>query len=394
MQPTHLQPISQYTQTQPMLMSGGQSNTQFGPSTNLQGQSSLSSLSGPQNGTSYPSPSSQTVSMNHPSIQGTQYNQPSPSSSGYTQSGYQSGQMQTSGGMGSQMHTGTMQLSGPMQSNPIQNTQMQTTGMTGQMQSSQMSSTPGGSSHRGSFPSMSQPSQFFGSFQSQQSYDSSGGYPRSEGYNTSMGMVNPMLKPTQSMFVGSSSQGGYQLPSSSSSKPRSIMSADIGRRTIHRRTVVTRSRDQNHRSSQGKASCFPFSREGKQNAVKKFDPSQIAEILFVSYGVPLDHEELIELDESPDAQPKANTPELKRVFEIIFRFWNSQYGRLAYFPRAPFDNNCGALWIGKSLESVAYADVTDAHIPSAAFVSAKWPKPKVEPPKVDPQIDPLANGTF
>lgn len=45
----------------------------------------------------------------------------------------------------------------------------------------------------------------------------------------------------------------------------------------------------------------------------------------MSYGVPLEHEELIELDEYPDAQPKANTPELKRVFEIVFRFWNSQY---------------------------------------------------------------------
>lgn len=75
-------------------------------------------------------------------------------------------------------------------------------------------------------------------------------------------------------------------------------------------------------------------------------------------------------------------------------FSNCRYGRLAYFPRAPFDNNCGALWIGKSLESVAYADVTDAHIPSASFVSAKWPRqPKAEPSQVEPLTD-LSNGTF
>lgn len=61
-----------------------------------------------------------------------------------------------------------------------------------------------------------------------------------------------------------------------------------------------------------------------------------------------------------------------RIPSYLFFF---RYGRLAYFPRAPFDNNCGALWIGKTLESVAYADVTDAHIPSAAFISAKYPKP-------------------
>jgi len=98
----------------------------------------------------------------------------------------------------------------------------------------------------------------------------------------------------------------------------------------------------------------------------------------VSYGVPLSDEEIISLDEDPDAKPDVSTPELKQVFEIIFRFWNSEYGRLSYHPRTPFDNNCGCLWIGKTLESVVYADVSDAHVPCSTFVTGK--KLRAPPP--------------
>lgn len=123
--------------------------------------------------------------------------------------------------------------------------------------------------------------------------------------------------------------------------------------------------------------------------LKKFDTNQIAEILFVAWGTPLTEEELIALDEDPDAKPNTSKPELKRGFEIIFRFWNSQYGRLSYFPRAPFDHNCGALWFGSNLESVVYADVTEANVPVAQFITAKKLKPISTPIRSEAPVESL-----
>lgn len=48
-------------------------------------------------------------------------------------------------------------------------------------------------------------------------------------------------------------------------------------------------------------------------------------MLSVSYGVPLSSEELFEVDDDPDAKPNTSTPELRRAFEVTFRFWNKQY---------------------------------------------------------------------
>jgi hypothetical protein len=74
-------------------------------------------------------------------------------------------------------------------------------------------------------------------------------------------------------------------------------------------------------------SAETFFRVGKLNGLRKFDREQIAEVLTVSYGVPLTPEELFELDDDPDAKPDTSTPELRRAFEVTFRFWNKQYVR-------------------------------------------------------------------
>jgi len=112
----------------------------------------------------------------------------------------------------------------------------------------------------------------------------------------------------------------------------------------------------------GKALCFPFAREGKQNGVKKFDRCQICEVIVVSYGIPLTDEEAFLADDDVQNIWK-NTPEQRKAYEVVFRFWNSQFGRLTFWPRSPYlERSCGALWIGTSAESVLYADTEEAGI--------------------------------
>lgn len=68
-----------------------------------------------------------------------------------------------------------------------------------------------------------------------------------------------------------------------------------------------------------------FCRVGKLTGLRKFDRDQIAEVLSVSYGVAMSAEELFAVDDDPDAKPNTSTPDLRRAFEVTFRFWNKQY---------------------------------------------------------------------
>jgi len=111
------------------------------------------------------------------------------------------------------------------------------------------------------------------------------------------------------------------------------------------------------------------------NALKKFDTEQVSEVMCFSLGVPLGDDELLRLDKNPLGRPDVvSSPELQQVFEVIFRMWNKDYCRLSYFPRAQCDTTCGAIWIGKTIESVLYADVTEPNISKAVFV---YPKRKL-----------------
>jgi len=219
----------------------------------------------------------------------------------------------------------------------------------------------GGQPSYGRFPSLELPP----ASMNQNHLGSSGSYPSQQGWMKQPNLISPGM-------------GGHYLRT----QPSSLSQQDHNSYPYATRRMMTRGQSAKaHRSRENKAACFTFSREGKQTALKKFDQSHIAEVLWVSYGVPLSEQELLVVDSSPNAKPATNTPKLKVPFELIFRFWNSQYGRLCYFPRAPFDHDCGALWLGKTLESVAYADVGDALIPSATCISA-------HPPARVPQTQP------
>jgi hypothetical protein len=182
--------------------------------------------------------------------------------------------------------------------------------------------------------------------------------------------TNQPQHPTQAGFPGGGSKpiGGksvsFQLPSSRQSGPKAH-----GSRHFDRTPPVKKERTK--RSKILRALCFPFSREIKMMALKKFDTEQIAEVMCYSLGEPLTDEELIKLDKNPLGRPDVTKAPLQQVFEIIFRMWNKEYCRLSYFPRAQCDSVCGAVWIGKSIESVLYADVTEPNIPKAVFVYPK-----------------------
>lgn len=83
-----------------------------------------------------------------------------------------------------------------------------------------------------------------------------------------------------------------------------------------------------------------YFRVGKLTGIRKFDREQIAEVLAVSYGVAMTAEELFAVDDDPDAKPNTSTPDLRRAFEVTFRFWNKQYATKVTSSNCPGTEGC------------------------------------------------------